>query len=309
MVDKSSSKAPRRRGKKGGNKPGFSGKKSGAPKHKIEQVPAKHTSLLITLTDDTPTWYSCGQQTPGRDDTITTHPPSSKSAMNVQLVAQYRSQADELFHREVQNFNQSNNASSSDEQWVENTMKRGTLKDRIAAMSIIVSTNPVHKLHALDGLLTMAANPNARTAQMAAEALEDLFLRTLLPSNRKLLSMDQRPLYLYEDGTKSLSPRILLLWRYEELLKEKYQLFLTQYLFHTLQNGLEVNKLLALRTASSLLRNAPEGEAQLLEILVNKLGDPSKKIAAAAGHYLRLVLEQHINMQTVIAREVSYCTE
>lgn len=62
-------------------------------------------------------------------------------------------------------------------------MKRGTLKDRIAAMSVIVSTNPVHKLYALDGLLQFAANPNARMAQMAAEALEDLFLSTLLPPN------------------------------------------------------------------------------------------------------------------------------
>jgi hypothetical protein len=40
-------------------------------------------------------------------------------------------------------------------------------------------------------------------------------------------------------------------------------------------------------------------------MLVNKLGDPSKKIAAAAGHQLRQVLDQHVNMQVVIAREVS----
>jgi len=41
-------------------------------------------------------------------------------------------------------------------------------------------------------------------------------------------------------------------------------------------------------------------------MLVNKLGDPTKKIAAAAGHQLRLVLEQHVNMQTIIAREVCH---
>jgi ribosome biogenesis protein MAK21 len=194
-----------------------------------------------------------------------------------------------------------------DDQWVENTMKRGTLKDRIAAMSVIVSTDPVHKLHALDGLLSMATNPNTRMAQMAAEALEDLFLRTLLPPERKLLSLHQRPLHLYQDGNKTLSPRILLLWRFEEMLQEKYNVFLNQYLLHTLQNGLDVNKISALRTASALLRGVPEGEAQLLGMLVNKLGDPSKKIAAGAGHELRLVLEQHANMQTVIAREVSFC--
>jgi len=39
-------------------------------------------------------------------------------------------------------------------------------------------------------------------------------------------------------------------------------------------------------------------------MMVNKLGDPDKKTASAAGHQLRNVLQQHPNMQIVIAREV-----
>jgi ribosome biogenesis protein MAK21 len=73
----------------------------------------------------------------------------------------------------------------------------------------------------------------------------------------------------------------------------------------TLKDGMEMSKISALRTTSTLLRSTPEGEKQLLGMLVNKLGDPSKKIAAAAGHELRRVLEKHANMQVVIAREVS----
>lgn len=298
MVDKSSLKAPRRRGRKGDKKHGKHNKQAKDSHVRHPANKKSNSSLLISLTDDAPTWWSCGRQTPGRDDIVT---PSSK---NNALVEPYRAQADELYKREVAAFNTLNTA-SSDEQWVENTMKRGTLKDRIAAMSVVVSTNPVHKLHALDGLLAMATNPNARMAQLAAQALEDLFLRTLLPSNRKLVTLHQRPLQVYhETSSKSLSPRTLLLWRYEEMIKQKYQVFLTQYLLHTLQNGMELNKLSALRTASMLLRQVPEGEAQLLSMLVNKLGDPSKKICAAASHQLRQVLDQHVNMQTVIAREV-----
>jgi ribosome biogenesis protein MAK21 len=298
MVDKKSTKkAPRRRGKKGEEKKSIDKNTiDGATKPKQQ-----HGTLLVTLTEDAPTWFACARQTPGRDDSLVTHP----GTMTAALVAQYRAQADDLYKRELQAFHQSKTM-ERDDQWVENTMKRGTLKDRIAAMSVIVSTDPVHKLHALDGLLSMATNPNTRMAQMAAEALEDLFLRTLLPPERKLLPLHQRPLHLYQDGNKTLSPRILLLWRFEEMLQEKYKVFLNQYLLHTLQNGLDVNKISALRTASALLRGVPEGEAQLLGMLVNKLGDPSKKIAAGARHELRLVLEQHANMQTVIAREVSF---
>ena len=77
---------------------------------------------------------------------------------------------------------------------------------------------------------------------MASEALTDLFTSTLLPSNRKLIGLEARPLYLYEESEGrnklSISPRTLLLWRYEEILKEKYTGFITQYLGRALvQSG------------------------------------------------------------------------
>jgi ribosome biogenesis protein MAK21 len=308
MVDKVTDKVRRRRGSKSDGH-GVNPKKQNGKKKNEDAANSTSNgyskALLIHFTEDAPTWYSCGHQTPGRDGTVASDPPLPTDLNNSALVAKYRSEADELCRREVQNFG---NSGSSDERWVENTMKRGTLKDRIAAMSVVVSTNPVHKLYALDGLLQMAGccggQTNARMAQMAAEALEDLFLSTLLPPNRKLVPLDQRPLYRYE-GRKTMSPRVLLLWRYEEMIKEKFQLFASQYLMQTLKDGMEMSKLSALRTTSSLLRSTPEGEMQLLGMLVNKLGDPSKKIAAAAGHELRRVLDQHANMQVVIAREVS----
>jgi hypothetical protein len=40
-------------------------------------------------------------------------------------------------------------------------------------------------------------------------------------------------------------------------------------------------------------------------LIVNKIGDPGRKIASAAGHQLRLILEDHPVMVNVIAREVS----
>ena len=179
---------------------------------------------------------------------------------------------------------------------------------------MLVSTDPIHKLSALDSLLGMAGcadsgQSNSRVAQMAAEALEDLFLNTLLPPGRKLLTLEQRPLALYElsstkTSTKTLSPRVLLLWRFEEILKERYQSFLSGYLAATLRDGMDLNKTFALRTAGTMLRSTPEGEAQLLTMMVNKLGDPGRKIAASAGHELRRVLDEHENMQEIAAREV-----
>jgi len=177
--------------------------------------------------------YEFGSNLPGRNSTIYTDPPpppphGATTATTVkntaEMVAYYRSWADQIIRTEMELFVKSQQqGKSSDQQWIQNTMKHGTLKDRIAAMSVVVSTNPIHKFHSIDGLLSMAgcsgssgggaastghhnkpansttsnAHTNSRVAQMAAEDLEELFLHTFLPPNRKLISLDQRPLYRY----------------------------------------------------------------------------------------------------------------
>lgn len=283
---------------------------------------------LIRWSEDESTWYEYGKDLHGRNDVL-----SSTSSTSPALIRRYRSMADSIYANELRLFKQGQSkTSNSDEQWVENTMRKGTLKDRIAAMSVTVSTDPLHKFYALDGLMSMVGcdggKTNSRVAQFAAEALEDLFINTLLPPDRKLLTLAQRPLSQYEnnnDGNnrnnldmengakkkkksnnskKSLSPRILLLWRFEEMIKEKYESYLRQHMARTLQEGAELQKIATLRSAGNLLISTPEGEVRLLNMMVNKLGDPDKKTAAAAGHQLRLVLQEHQNMQSVIAREV-----
>ena len=273
-----------------------------------------HNTLLINPVDEpSPMWYDYGKNLAGRDGSIFDLETPLTNHQRSSLAKKYRSLADEIFRVELSLIRSNSSAggrSGSDERWVENTMKKGTLKDRIAATSVLVSTDPIHKLSALDSLLNMAGcsdacQSNSRVAQMAAEALEDLFLNTLLPPGRKLLNLDQRPLATYEmSSKKTLSPRVLLLWRFEEILKDKYQSFVDGYLVSTLRDGMDLNKTFAIRTAGTLLRSTPEGEAQLLVMMVNKLGDPGKKIAASAGHELRRVLEEHENMQEVAAREV-----
>ena len=326
--------APRRRGRKGkSNDDNGIISKQGydvSDNNNHSQIYKPHRTMLIHLTDDTPTWYECGRNTQHRNETIfsinrnNNHNHNGKTKMNPHhIVTKYRALADSIYRQEVNlSRSLSNDGGDKDQQWVENTMKRGTLKDRIAAMSVVVSAHPVHKLYALDMLLNLVGvstnessngnQINERVSQMASEALTDLFMTTLLPTNRKLIGLEARPLYIYEESEGknkvSISPRTLLLWRYEEILKEKYNAFISQYLSRTLaQSGtasLDLNKISCLRTACSLLKELPEGEQVLLGLVVNKIGDPSKKVAAAAAHELRRILEAHPNMTTVIAREV-----
>jgi ribosome biogenesis protein MAK21 len=272
-----------------------------------------HNSVLVNFDEDNATWYDYGNDLPGRNDTISSCPPESSDQNNASLVTKYRSIGDMIYQKEVQLFG---NSGGSDDKWVESTMRKGTLKDRIAAMSVTVSADPIHKFYSLDGLLAMVGcsesggKTNSRVAQLTAEALEDLFKNTFLPADRKLLTMAQRPLYRYENGKggktskQTLSPRILLLWRFEEMVKDKYDSYLRKYMAQTLREGAEMQKIATLKSASALLCAIPEGESQILAMLANKLGDPGKKVAAAAGHQLRNVLQLHPNMKIVISREV-----
>ena len=311
-IEASEKKRNRRRGRK-------SGEKSTLGKDVDFGNPQDHNSILIKFDEEASTWYEYGKNLPGRNSTIYSDPIQTMHQSNNDLVSKYRALGDSIYQKEIHLVGK-NTTRDSDNRWVENTMRKGTLKDRIAATSVTVSSDPLHKFYALDGLLSMAGcaesggKTNSRVAQLSAEALEDVFTNTLLPPDRKLLTLAHRPLYLFEtnkNGKKSkktLSPRILLLWRFEEMVKEKYDLFLRKYMAHTLKEGVEMHKIATLHSAGALLVSVPEGESQLLAMIVNKLGDPGKKTAAAAGHQLRLILQKHPNMQMVIAREVQQLT-
>ena len=255
-----------------------------------------------------------GSSVAGRDEVLpdAASPQPGVRPLDPSLVLQYRQLADAELEKELVAFRAHRSGSaSSDEQWVEKSARSGggaTLSDRIAAMILLITGSPVHRLDILDQLLLLATKEK-RIATMVGNAMLDLFVNNLLPKDRKLFAMAQRPLakYVQEQGSRSppatLSPRVLLLWRYEELLKQRYSSFVS--LISTwLSDNIDSTKKFALHTTVELLCAAPENESHLLTLVSNKLGDPSKKSAASAGHQLRRVLQAHPAMTPVVCREV-----
>ena len=98
---------------------------------------------------------------------------------------------------------------------------------------------------------------------MASEALSGLFAHSLMTPDCRLFNIDCRPLGRYNrsssvgvevvgadrrknkkgagktkvGGSEYLSPRTLLLCRYEEILKRRYSLYVDQYLCRILRSG------------------------------------------------------------------------
>ena len=299
----------------------------------------QNQSLLIQFDEDCTAWYEIASKTAGRNDLLD-NSVQNKPNLDKEMLQHFRKQADDLFEKEKEIFRLNRNQSrSSDDDWVQNTTRHGTLKDRVAAMSVMIADNPVHQLNILDQLMQLSqggagGQQKQRMGELAGQALTDLFLNTYLPPHRKLISMSSRPLHKYyfpannvssaknannsntpyspntpnspntPKTANTLSPRVLLLWRFEEYVKQRYSAFLA-LLSTWLNDQQESHKLFALKTTIQLLTDRPEAEQLLLQMAVNKLGDPSKKMTAAASHQLRHMI--HINhpaMTPVVAKEV-----
>eukprot|EP00644_Phytophthora_capsici_P008847 jgi/Phyca11/14100/fgenesh1_pg.PHYCAscaffold_6_\ len=71
-----------------------------------------------------------------------------------------------------------------------------------------------------------------------------------------------------------------------------------------MDDAVDSHKRACLRAANALLKAKPEQEAVLLAMLVNKLGDPDRKIAAYLHRILQELLRDHPAMKRVVVDEV-----
>jgi len=218
------------------------------------------------------------------------------------LVKQFRELADVEYKKDLELYNAQNPKDSFLER-AASSRSGATLTDRISSMVLLVSTQPLYRLPTFDALLNLAST-ESRVASLVANAVVDMVTEKLLPKDRSLIDMSERPLLNYTGPNATpLSPKLLILWRFEELLRVRFQSFIN-LLRSWLAAPLPLTKKVALTTCVTLLISCPEEESTLLTLIVNKLGDPDPKTAAAAAHNLRRVLQTHPAMSSTIAREV-----
>jgi ribosome biogenesis protein MAK21 len=188
---------------------------------------------------------------------------------------------------------------SADDKWIYEVIQSGTLSDKIAALTLLVQQSPIHNSQLLDNLVGMATKKERRVMEMAIKALKDLLINDLLP-DRRLVRFEQR---LQQAGTKELSPREAILYIFEDHLKLKYGELL-RALEEGMKDTVEAHRRFCLDVCFDLLANKPEKEDVLLKLIVNKLGDPMKKIAARALELLGKLTRRHGAMVEAIVEEV-----
>jgi ribosome biogenesis protein MAK21 len=206
-------------------------------------------------------------------------------------------------------------SASSSYKFYSTIMTTGTLSDKISALTLAVQESPLHNTKSLENLIALGKKRSRAQAVEVLRSLKDMFGQgTLLPGDRRLRSFANQPCLVaafqdvgrWSEGSPlpgGLQNSHLILWAYEHFLKEQYFEVL-KILEVWCNDEIEFSRSRAVSYVYELLKEKPEQEANLLRLLVNKLGDTSKKIASRAS-YLLLQLEQaHPLMKPTIVKSV-----
>ena len=170
------------------------------------------------------------------------------------------------------------------------------MADKVAAMTLMVQESPIHRLETLDSLLS-TAKAGKHTAKMAIDSLKEVFSsRSGLPGDRRLVTLESRP-------PLPQSSERQVLWLFEEKLKQRYASFVNVVQGYLKHSASELRRFAA-ETCAHLLKSKPEQEAELLALLVNKLGDPDPSVSARASQLLSEVLKAHRAMTGVVVEEI-----
>ena len=194
-------------------------------------------------------------------------------------------------------------------------MSSGTLSDKISALTLSVQESPIHNMKALENLLGLARKRSRGQAVEVLGALKDLFgPGALLPSDRKLRAFASQPGLFAIFSTRQswesgdtlpvpLKDGHLILWAFEDWLKSLYFEVL-KVLEVWCNDEVVFARSKAVDYICQLLKEKPEQEANLLRLLVNKLGDSDKKIASKTSYSILQLETTHPLMKPTIIASV-----
>ncbi|KAJ1972207.1 RNA-binding ribosome biosynthesis protein mak21, partial [Dimargaris verticillata] len=203
-------------------------------------------------------------------------------------------QAEKLYLAEAEVFQKKPTIGPSDQKFIRTMLDSGTANDKVSALTLLIRESPLHACKSFEHLFSLAGKSNRREAVSAVASLKDLFVSSVLPQ-RKLRYFRDQPL-----GHPDAQPMHLVYWYYEDQLKKKHFQFI-QILESLTFDTVPRMKRLSLTYTYDLLNGTPEGEENLLRLLVYKLGDVHNAVQASASNHLLNLVTNHPNMKLVVA--------
>ncbi|KAG0643651.1 CBF/Mak21 family-domain-containing protein [Tuber brumale] len=225
---------------------------------------------------------------------------SPKAAPSAATIRSLHEHAKSLLQTENAVYSATHLTKSSDRQFLSTIMTSGTLSDKISALTLICQESPLHTIKSLETLLGLARKKSRSQVVSSMAAIKDLFgPGSVLPEDRKLRFFSKQP----EIGAKEVTEEHLIIWAYEDWLKNFYFEVLTT-LEGLCTDPLVFPRINAVGFIHSLLSSKPEQEANLLRLLVNKLGDSDKKVASKVSYLLLQLQTTHPAMRIIIVSAI-----
>jgi ribosome biogenesis protein MAK21 len=151
-------------------------------------------------------WYAI-ERPPGQ---------ATSTIPNAEIISHLHARGKVLLQTESDNYINSNHITSADRQFLSTIMTSGTQTDKLSALTLSISSSPLHCTKQLDALLGMAKKKSRNEAVQAVAALKDLLIGNLLP-DRKLIYFGKQV------GLSShAKDEELILWTFEDWLKGWY---------------------------------------------------------------------------------------
>ncbi|CAD5223382.1 unnamed protein product [Bursaphelenchus okinawaensis] len=211
--------------------------------------------------------------------------------------------AEKLLNKEIETHAKTNKrALTSEDMFLDKIVEQGTMSDKLSAIQLKIIQDPVHSIKHLETLVNFFTKKQTRSLVAVMKSFREIFIKNLLPADRKLVPLDRRPLDLLDElsgGNVDSANKRLILWQFESQLKKLYA-----SVVHGVQN-LTSNQIegvaeKAVVIIADLLTERPEQEDVLLNSLVEKIGHPKKKVAVTATEQIKHLVEKHPNMRQVV---------
>jgi len=210
-----------------------------------------------------------------------------------------------------------NLSSTSSHRFLSTIMSSGTLSDKISALTLVVQESPVHTTKSFESLLALAKKRSRGQAVTALGAMKDLLgVGVVLPADRRLRifgnqpgllgTLEEHPISSWRENDPlpgAITKAHLISWAYEDWLKDIYFEML-KVLEGWCSDEVEYARGRAVTYVYELLKEKPEQESNLLRLLVNKLGDPDKKIASRTSYLLLQLQTTHPLMKPIIVKSI-----
>eukprot|EP00915_Cephaloidophora_sp_WS-2016_P003498 GHVH01004702.1.p1 GENE.GHVH01004702.1~~GHVH01004702.1.p1 ORF type:complete len:767 (-),score=112.69 GHVH01004702.1:70-2370(-) len=196
---------------------------------------------------------------------------------------------------------------TADGEFLQQTAKSGTTKDKIAALMKLVRQAPLLRTAELQLIVNSAKHGDSNTMKLAVEAAVSLYSELFLPEERELQFAEKHPLKVFlnkkslrQHHTVPRETACMLIW-WEDTVKRSY-VGLLNILDDNAKSTITAVRKTSARLMGSLLVSHKEQQGALLDMLFqNAFNDPEADVFSEARSALHVFMKEDVQFGIILS--------